>query len=106
MECMVIILILLFILSILMFFVPFAFRGRLEQINEGQHDHVTGKMHYVVSGGFRFTYIQKRHALVAVSTPLFIRMTLGMIQKKSASKCMLLFNDQVYSNRKRIISRF
>lgn len=40
-------------------------RGRLEQINEGQHDHVTGKMHYVVSGGFRFTYIQKRHALVA-----------------------------------------
>ncbi|XP_055996421.1 putative GTP-binding protein 6 isoform X2 [Ostrea edulis] len=40
-------------------------RGRLEQINEGQHDHLTGKTHYVVSGGFKFTYIQKREALVA-----------------------------------------
>ncbi|XP_062592063.1 putative GTP-binding protein 6 [Saccostrea cucullata] len=40
-------------------------RGRLEQINEGQHDHLTGKTHYVVSGGFRFTYIQKRQALVS-----------------------------------------
>lgn len=75
-----------------MFFVSFAFRGRLEQINEGQHDYATGKMHYVVSGGFRFTYIQKRHALVAVRTLIF-RMTLWMSQRESASKCMLLFND-------------
>jgi hypothetical protein len=43
------------------------FRGRLEQINEGEHDHLTGKTHYVVSGGFKFTYMQKREALVAVS---------------------------------------
>lgn len=76
-----------------MFFVPFAFRGRLEQINEGQHDYATGKMHYVVSGGFRFTYIQKRHALVAVRTliPVF-RMTLGY-HRESASKRMLFFYD-------------
>ncbi|XP_022346127.2 putative GTP-binding protein 6 [Crassostrea virginica] len=40
-------------------------RGRLEQINEGGHDHLTGKTHYIVSGGFRFTYIQKRHALIS-----------------------------------------
>ena len=57
------------------------FRGRLEQINEGGHDHLTGKTHYVVSGGFRFTYIQKRHALISVSI---------VNTETFTGKCMLL----------------